>query len=556
MHGRDDVKQKARLHEIHEKEEEELVKILAPKYGMTYADLTKMSVDLDYLKLLPEDLSRQGKIVVFQGVGTKIQVGMRQPNLEIAQNIIKDLENKGYEIQQFLVSTVSLERVWVRYKEVPEFIELTKGIIDISPERIDEIVSSSLNMDTFKEIFKARIQSGKQRKISELVEIILGGALGMDASDIHTEPREHEVRLRFRLDGVLHDVIDFEQRAYQLVLSRIKLVSEMKLNVKDKPQDGRFTIKAQGVEIEVRASTLPGPYGESIVLRILNPKSIRVEFSGLGMHPTLEKIMAEELNKPNGMILNTGPTGSGKTTTLYAFLNHIKSPEVKIITLEEPIEYHLEGITQTQTKPEEGYTFASGLRSILRQDPDVIMVGEIRDLEAASIALNAALTGHLVLSTLHTNDSAGTVPRLIDLGANPAIIAPAINIAMAQRLVRQLCDFCKTTYDPTPEEKEIITKIVETFPPGIEKPDLSNFKLYKSPGCPKCSNIGYKGRIAIFEAIKIDDELEELVMHSPSITEIRKNSIRQEILNMQQDAVIKILNGITSIEETKRVIEL
>jgi type II secretory ATPase GspE/PulE/Tfp pilus assembly ATPase PilB-like protein len=292
------------------------------------------------------------------------------------------------------------------------------------------------------------------------------------------------------------------------------------------------------------------------VLRILNPKSIRVEFSGLGMHPTLEKIMAEELNKPNGMILNTGPTGSGKTTTLYAFLNHIKSPEVKIITLEEPIEYHLEGITQTQTKPEEGYTFASGLRSILRQDPDVIMVGEIRDLEAASIALNAALTGHLVLSTLHTNDSAGTVPRLIDLGANPAIIAPAINIAMAQRLVRQLCDFCKTTYDPTPEEKEIITKIVETFPPGIEKPDLSNFKLYKSPGCPKCSNIGYKGRIAIFEAIKIDDELEELVMHSPSITEIRKNSIRQEILNMQQDAVIKILNGITSIEETKRVIEL
>jgi len=230
----------------------------------------------------------------------------------------------------------------------------------------------------------------------------------------------------------------------------------MKLNIKDKPQDGRFTVKAKNSDIEIRTSILPGPYGESVVLRVLNPQAISVNFLDLGMHPSLLELIEKEIIKPNGMILTTGPTGSGKTTTLYAFLKKIQQPSIKIITLEEPIEYRLDGITQTQTNPTMGYTFANGLRAILRQDPDVIMVGEIRDLEAAQIALNSALTGHLVFSTLHTNDAAGTIPRLIDLGANPAIIAPALNVAMAQRLVRKLCPYCKRECEPTEKEKRII----------------------------------------------------------------------------------------------------
>jgi len=548
-------KQKSKLEEIKEREEEELVQVLAQKYQIPYTDLSKMSIDLDYLKLIPEETSRDGKIAVFQGVAKKLQVGMRNPDLPLTQNTVKELEKKGYIVQPFLISMASLKKAWARYKEVPEFVELSKGLIDISPERIEEFLLQATSLERIKEIFLERVQSGKQRRISELLEILLSGALGIDASDLHIEPREDTVHLRYRLDGVLHDVLDFDKRAYNLVLSRIKLVSEMKLNVKDQPQDGRFTIAAKKTNIEVRASALPGPYGESIVLRILNPETIRVDFKALGMHPTIQKIMEHEIKRPNGMILNTGPTGSGKTTTLYAFLNKIKSPSTKIITLEEPIEYHLIGITQTQTNKSQGYTFATGLRAILRQDPDVIMVGEIRDLEAAGIALNAALTGHLVLSTLHTNDAAGTIPRLIDLGANTAIIGPAINVAMAQRLVRILCD-CKKEAKPSKEEFETLKNVLNSLPDDIEKPDIKNIKTYVANGCEKCSNIGFKGRVGIFEVIIINANLENIILANPSITLMREEAKKQAIMNMQQDVVLKIIEGITSIEEARRVIEL
>ncbi|PIS13224.1 MAG: hypothetical protein COT67_02940 [Candidatus Tagabacteria bacterium CG09_land_8_20_14_0_10_41_14] len=552
----DEEKQKKRLESLREKEEEELTQMLSQKYGIPYANLEQMPVDLDYLKLIPEEKAREGKIAVFQGVGKKLQVGIKNPELSLTQNLIKELEKEGYEIQQFLVSTNSLEKTWAKYKEVPKFEELSKGAIDISPERIKEFLSQTDTLRKLKETFLERISEQKNRRISDLLEIILSGALSADASDVHLEAREDKVEIRYRLDGVLHDILEFNHKAYQLLLSRIKLISGMKLNIREKAQDGRFSIKTEDAEIEVRVSALPGPYGESLVLRILNPKNIAVAFKDLGINKRLEEIIRKEINKPNGMILTTGPTGSGKTTTLYAFLKEVNSPDIKIITVEEPIEYHLEGLTQTQTNPQKGYDFSTALRSILRQDPDIIMVGEIRDKEAANIALNAALTGHLVFSSLHTNDAAGTIPRLIELGANPNIIAPSVNFSIAQRLTRKVCEKCKKEYTPNEEEKQIIEKIINSLPNNTPKPNTKNLKLFKPEGCEACNGIGYKGRVGIFEGILIDEEMEKLILKNPSESEIKETSKKQQIMNMAQDAVIKVVEGTTTLEEVKRVVEI
>ena len=339
-------------------------------------------------------------------------------------------------------------------------------------------------------------------------------------------------------------------------MSRIKLTSGLKLNVHNQAQDGRFSIRTNETTIEVRTSVIPGTFKESIVLRILNPKSLSISFENLGMEKKLLETLNKELIKPNGMILTTGPTGSGKTTTLYAFLKKIYTPETKIITLEDPVEYHLSGIVQTQVEESRGYTFSSGLMSILRQDPDIIMVGEIRDMETARTAMNAALTGHMVLSTLHTNDAAGTIPRLIDLGANPNIIAPAINVAMAQRLVRKLCGECKEKYNPNDEEKKTVQEVVDTFPHDYPHPETQNFFLWKAGGCDACNGIGYKGRIGVFEAILIDDKMEALIAKMPSEIEILTSAKEQGILNMKQDGILKVLNGVTSLGELRRVVEL
>jgi type IV pilus assembly protein PilB len=552
-----DEEHKKEFEELREREEEDLAKVLSQRYGLPYLDLSKMTIDLDYLKLIPEETSRQAKIVVFQGVGKKLQVAVSNPKLETTEQIIENLKSKGYQTNISLVSLLSIERTWKRYKEIPAFMEMSKGIIDISPEKMEEFGGQVKTAEDLKKIFSSMTSTKENRKISEILELILGVAIQMDASDVHIEPQEKQVRLRLRLDGVLQDMLYFEHRFYQLLLSRIKLVSELKLNIHDKPQDGRFSIHLKGIEIEIRTSALPGPYGESIVLRILNPKTIAVTFENLGIPPTLANILLKEIQKPNGMILNTGPTGSGKTTTLYAFLKKIYTPSIKIITLEEPIEYHIEGITQTQTNPKAGYDFSSGLRSILRQDPDVIMVGEIRDLDTAKTAINAALTGHLVFSTLHTNDAAGTIPRLIDLGVEPNILSPAINVSMAQRLVRKLCKDCRKQDNPTAEELKIISDTVASLPKNIKKPPLTSLKIWRaSEGCAKCRNTGYKGRLGIFEAILIDDEMEKLILKMPSEVEIKKAAAKQEILSMQQDGILKVIEGTTSFEELGRIIEL
>ena len=565
-----DDKNKEQIESMRKSEAEDLAKLLSQKYNLPYLDLSRMTIDIDALKILAEEEARAGKLTVFQKVGQKLQVAIESPNPETTQRILRNLQEKGYKINTFLVSEQSLSRAWKRYSEVPENEETQRGIIDISSEKLDEFLKKTSTIEELKNLFVSSATTQKNRKISEVLEIILAGALSADASDIHIEPQEKQIRLRFRLDGVLHDILLFDYKIYNLLLSRIKLVSGLKLNVRNQAQDGRFSIikkeaqtgsrssdQSVGEEIAVRTSVVPEAYGESVVLRILNPKSIAIPFEELGIDKNLMAILEKELSKPNGMILTTGPTGSGKTTTLYAFLRKIYTPDTKIITLEDPVEYHLPNIVQTQVEEAIGYSFSAGLRSILRQDPDIIMVGEIRDLETAKTAINSALTGHLVLSTLHTNNAAGTIPRLIDLGVNPTSIAPAVNISMAQRLVRKLCDKCKEKQPASEIELAVIKKVLETFPEKRKNQFADReIIIWKAKGCKFCNNLGYKGRIGIYEAILIDEEVEPLILLNPTETEILKKSEKQGILNMKQDGILKVLNGTTSLDELQRVIEL
>jgi len=362
--------------------------------------------------------------------------------------------------------------------------------------------------------------------------------------------------LRIRLDGILQDVVFFDQTAYHHLISRLKLTSKLKLNITDKPQDGRFTIAVEDLLIEVRTSSLPSEYGESIVMRILNPKSL-IDLEDLGLREDLFKTFQKEIEKPNGMIIVTGPTGSGKTTTLYAFLKKIQNPEIKIITIEDPIEYHLKGVSQTQVAPEKGYDFSDGLRSIVRQDPDVILVGEIRDLETAKIALQAALTGHLVLSTLHTNDAAGTIPRLVDLGTDTSSIASGLKMAVAQRLVRKVCKKCSSLVKPTTAQLAELKKGLKNLPKGVKIPDLDKVQIAKAKegGCEACNFTGYKGRQGLFEAFLVDSEIEKFILKNPPVSEVRELAIKKGMVTMYQSGLIDIAEAKTTFEEVARVVE-
>mgnify|MGYP001585638078 CR=1 FL=1 len=541
-----------KLELLRRKEEEESVKILSQKYKLPYVNLGLLPIEIDALKIIPEEKSRLAEIVVVQTAGKKLKIAVRNPEKEETKKVLKNLEEQNYTYDLFLVSKDSLEHVWQLYKKIPAGKETYTGSIEIAHEKIASLEKEITRVEEVKQLVEKTFFG----KTTEALEIILGGALATETSDVHIEPQEKEARLRFRLDGVLYDVVSLPQKLYALLLSRIKLISELKLNVHDKAQDGRFTIKTDHSDMEVRTSILPGPDGENVVLRILNPKTINVPFEELGMQPWVINTLEQELKKPNGMIITTGPTGSGKTTTLYAFLKKVHTPTIKVITIEDPIEYRLPGIEQTQADAEKGYDFAVGLRSILRQDPDVILVGEIRDLETAETALHASLTGHLVFSTLHTNDAAGTIPRLIDLGAKPAIIAPAINITMAQRLVRKLCTSCRVTKKLSSADKNQIKKELALFPKGIPVPPENSWKIYSSSpqGCDACNQTGYKGRIGVFEIIQINEALEQIILRDPSEFEIKKTAADQGQINIRQDGILKVLAGITDFDELERVV--
>lgn len=550
----DEEKQNKRLEDLRKEEEEELASAMSSKFGLPYLDLTVTPINIDALRIISETETRLSQMAVFNEVNKELSIGILSPNNPNTKNSVDKLKEKGYRVELYMVSHASLQKVWDRYKDLSYSFETKSGALDISNDQITDFLKQVHTITDVQKLITEVLNLKKNYRISRIMEIILAGAVATNSSDVHLEPEENYVRLRYRLDGILTDILEFDLQTFKLLLSRIKLISNLKLNLSG-AQDGRFSIKISDTEIEIRTSLLPGAYSESVVMRVLNPNAISVPLEELGIHPRLLEIIWRELEKPNGMILNTGPTGAGKTTTLYAFLKKIHRPEVKIITIEDPIEYHLPGIVQTQVNEKLNYNFAEGLRSALRQDPDVIMVGEIRDNETAEIAINSALTGHLVFSTLHTNTAAGTFPRLIDLGVNPKVISSAINLVMAQRLVRKLCAHCREQIPLDSNSKQILDRILQTL---IDKTYLDGLDLthiWKAVGCEKCNMTGYLGRIGIYEAIIIDNKIENMVKENPSEREIDKVAEEQNILDLAQDGAIKVFSGITTVEELERTID-
>lgn len=544
----------AKLQRTHLEEAEKLASVMAERYGVPYINLRIIPIDLDALKLIPEAEARRVGVAIFERTARKLRVAVKNPELSTVQELIKSLASQRYQVDLYLASIPSLEHAWNRYSEIVEATEAPPGIVDIA---VDRLKSFQENVGSIKELgtlITSAAENTEKFRATDLLELILAGSLALDASDIHLEYEENRTVLRYRLDGVLHEATSIPNEIYKLLLSRIKLVAELKLNVHDRAQDGRFTIRQAKADIEVRLSSLPGPYGESLVMRVLNPKTIALTLEDLGMQKPVYDVIIKELDRPNGMIVTTGPTGSGKTTTLYAFIKKIQSPDIKVITIENPIEYHLQGITQTQVDAAGHYTFELGLAAILRQDPDVILIGEIRSLETAQTALHAALTGHLVFSTLHTNNAAGTIPRLIDIGVKPNIIAPAVNLAIAQRLVRKLCEHCKKAETPTTEERARITAAFQSIPDVHKAIIPKEISVWRAPGCKECNSIGYKGRIGVYEALRVDDTVERLMLGTPSEADFNDAGKAQGMLTMYHDAMLKVVAGATSYEEVIRVV--
>lgn len=550
-----DEKHAKRLEELHLKEEEQLAQMLSTKYGVGYIDLTRQGIGTDALKLIPEDTARETEMTAFKTVVKTIYIAARSPKRADVVEQIDRIKNLGYKVKIFMVSMRSLEHAWNHYKDLSYAAASEGGVLTLSSETISTMKKKLHTIEDIKKNLGEAISSTKSHRISRILEVLLGGAMALGASDIHIEPEDEYIHIRYRLDGILTNVMDFTPSVYKLLQSRMKLLSGMKINISNMAQDGRFSISVEENEVEIRSSVIPGAYGESIVMRILDPSALGLDIDSVGMDDHLKKMFLREISKPNGMILNTGPTGSGKTTTLYAFLNKVNSPNIKIITLENPIEYHLRGIVQTQIT--KNYSFAEGLRAILRQDPDVIMVGEIRDPEVASTAVHAALTGHLVFSTLHTNNAAGTFPRIIDLGVSPDIIGAALSVSMAQRLARRLCVHCRVSKPMNPKEQTIVNKILKTIPRPEDLPTNRDTLWHPADnGCNKCSNSGYKGRVAILEAVLVDPAVEEAVRNRPSEADIWRVAKPQGIRRMAEDGMVKVLEGITSLEELSRVVDL
>ncbi len=524
----------------------------ALKAKRPYLNLALIPVETDALSLVPEEKAREAQVAGIEYKGNNVVLAVYDPEEAKTQLVIKELESKGLKLKIFVVSLTSLQRAWDFYKYVVKKSAPITGRIDVDKERIAALLNKLTKLEKVKEEIKNF--DFKKFPTAQILEIILAGALASRASDIHFEPAEKKTKLRYRIDGDLHDVIDdLTPSIYGHIISRIKLLSNLKLNVKNEAQDGRFTIGLGKKEIELRVAVAPSEFGEVAVMRVLDPETISLSLAQLGLRDDDLKIIEEELKKPNGLVLNTGPTGSGKTTTLYAFLKYRQSSDIKIITLEDPIEYHLEGIEQTQVNPDTDYTFANGLRSIMRQDPDVILVGEIRDKDTAETGIQAALTGHLVFSTVHANQAAGAIPRLVDLGIKATSIGPALNLIIAQRLIKRLCSDCKVKDKVGADLKNKLTKFLKNLPARVDQKKFSKIELYKPKGCDKCAGIGYKGRVAIYELLRVSKDIEALMMKGGGEIEIHEFALEQGMTTMAQDGILKVVAGMTTFEEVEKV---
>lgn len=537
-----------KLADIESKRVEETTEEKAKTLGLPFSNLRNIPIGSEVLTLIDEATARKAGIAAIYREKNKLTVTVLDPETPETKEVINALTHRGFEVIQVMSGPESLAKIWERYKNVAKAEEFEVGAIELEERTLAAIQEKVTNLADLR-------TSVSKASATELLDTLVAGAIKMEASDVHFEPEREDTRLRYRLDGLLQDITNLDTGSYKKTLNRIKILSKLKLNIHTAAQDGRFTIRQGETSIEVRVSVLPSEYGETTVMRLLDPRTIRTKLEDLGMRSDVLEVVKTQIQKPTGAILTTGPTGSGKTTTLYSLVQFLNAKDTKIITIEDPIEYHVAGISQTQVEPDKGYDFADGLRSIVRQDPDVILVGEIRDRETAEIAMNAALTGHLVFSTIHTNDAAGTVPRLIDLGVRSETIAPALTLAMGQRLLRRLCEKCKQDSNLSGDELKIVQDSVNPIRDRFSLREVTDkTRVYLPKGCGECNETGYRGRIGVYEVFVVTKEMEKLILSSPAISEMRDQAVKEGMVTMLQDGYLKLLSGVTSLEEIRRVL--
>jgi type IV pilus assembly protein PilB len=504
-------------------------------------------VPLETLELIPEETVRHYRMIPLSKKDNLLEVGMIYPEDSKAQEALKFLAHQGkFDYRIFLITPTNFNELLKQYRTL-------KGEVGRALEELKIELKEERTPTTAEEFERL----AEEAPITKIVTVILKHAVDGEASDIHIEPCREKTRVRFRLLGNLHSSIFLPLRVHPAIIARIKILSNLKIDETRVPQDGRFSTKLDDRDIDFRVSTFPTALGEKVAIRILDPTIGLKKFEDLGLEKRNFEVVKRAVQRPYGLILATGPTGCGKSTTLYALLQILNKEGVNIVTLEDPVEYLVGGINQSQVKPEINYDFARGLRHILRQDPDIIMVGEIRDEETAFLVSHAALTGHIVLSTLHTNDALGGIPRLIDLGIKPYLVPPALNCIIAQRLVRKLCQSCKKEVKPKKEISDLISKEIENLPPRVRKTvkTKSPLTVFEPAGCKKCNNEGFSGRIAVFEVIEMTDQLAEIILKEPTIENLQQEAKRQGMTTMFQDGILKTLKGITTIEEVLRVAE-
>lgn len=515
-------------------DEEQLYRALSEIYGYPYIELTKADKDPLVLKMIPQNLITKYRVVPFAKTGNTIKIAISDPSTTIIDYIKFLLA--GFNIEIYLTKHSDMLKVINELEKESKSNDKSEAVSDLI-ERATLDVTEPIEEQAEEEV---RVEA----PIIRLADQIIVDAIKMRASDIHIEPYDKGVVVRYRVDGVLQKVMELPSQIKAPLITRFKIMSHLDISEKRLPQDGRIKRIVSGKEVDFRVSTLPIIHGEKVVLRILEKGSLQLDLTKLGFEDISLKFFLDALEKPYGMILVTGPTGSGKTTTLYSALMRLNRPEVNIMTVEDPVEYSFPGINQVQVKEEINLTFATALRAFLRQDPDIIMVGEIRDFETAEIAVKAALTGHLVLSTLHTNDAASTITRLVNMGIEPFLISSSVILVVAQRLVRKLCEKCKKEENYS---KDYLLNL------GFSEQQLTNIKIYGPQGCPECTGTGYRGRIAVYEVMPITEEIKELILTGASAAEIKKQAIKQGMLTLRQSGLHKVAKGITSIKEVLRV---
>lgn len=539
----------AKMREMDLKAKEKKIESQATASHVSHINLSKVPISTEALRIIPEAEAQKKQTICFYTAPDKIKIGSLKITPEITEYAYQLGERHHAQVEVYLISQNSLDAVMKLYKNLPIIKPVSKDI-NITDEELNQFQSSIDDLNSIQAHFK-------NISITDILTLMIAAALKINASDVHVEAEEQGIAVRYRIDGILHDVAELPKEQWKRFVSRIKLLAALKINITDKPQDGRVTLRLSSGSLDIRVSTMPTAYGESIVMRILHSGSKGVTYDELGLLGSAYTRLKREMERPNGMIITTGPTGSGKTTTLYAILRSLNKPGVKIITLEDPIEIKMEGINQSQVDPSHDYTFAKGLRSILRQDPDICMVGEIRDLETAEIAIQAALTGHLMLSTIHTNSASGVIPRFLSMGVKPFLLAPALNAVIGQRLVRRICEKCRIEAELTEEQKKRVVQILSALPENEKnKIDLNNLKFTKGKGCKECSGLGYKGRIGIYEIFAMNKEIEDNVL-SGKVSEytIQDIAVKNGMITMVQDGLLKALNKITTVEEVFRVSE-